>query len=110
MGLVEIEVLGKATLCFFKIGSCLINGKRKMIEGDDDISCLIDIFIGRLLEALCSTKQQLCAFDEPHRFDFDRDCQRTNSIGTRRNQNASVAPLGKIVLDNENIIGIIKYQ
>src|SRR5947209_17689804 len=97
MSLVEVKIVLKATLSFFKIGFRLIKGERKMIECDDDISCLIDLFIGSLLKALCSTKEKMCPFKPAHRFYFQRGSQRTDRIGTCGKQNTPVPSLGKTV-------------
>ena len=95
--------------CFFDVRPCLIQGEWKMVERYNNISCQIELFIGSILKELCSSKQKLCTFDEPHRFNFNRCCERTNGIGTCRKQNASfVATWGKIVLYEGNIVGVIK--
>src|SRR6266496_944312 len=110
MGLVEVEIVHKAALCFFNIGSCLIEGKRKMIERDDNISCLIDLFISSMPKALRSTKQKLCAFEKAHCFHFDGGSQRTNGIGAGGQQNAAVAEFRKVVAHQSDLISVIKDQ
>src|SRR5712691_4196012 len=81
-----------------------------MIESYDNIASLIDLFIRYLLKALCSTKQELRSFDEAHSFHFDGRCERTNSIGSCREQNASITSLREIFSDDSNIISVIKDQ
>ena len=63
-----------------------------------------------MFKALRSTKEKLRAFDQAHRFYFDRGCQRTNCIGARGKQNAPVTLLGEIFTHEGEIIGIIKDQ
>src|SRR6266568_940975 len=106
MRLVKVEILLKAALRLFKIGSCLIDGEWEVIECLDNVSSpmdLVDLFIGHVFKiesmfnAMCSAKEKQCSFDEPHRFDFDGGCQRTNGAGACGEKNASAAPLGKIL-------------
>src|ERR1700730_15861151 len=110
MVLIDIKVVSETAQCFFNIGSCLIEGKRKMIKRYNNIPCLIDLFIGSVLKALHPAKQKLCAFEETHCFYFDRGCQRTDSVGARSQQNAPITLLRKIVAYQSHIIGVIKDQ
>src|SRR5438309_273572 len=81
-----------------------------MIERNNNIASLIDLFIRSLLKALCSAKEKRGSFEEAHHFYFDRGCQRTDSMSTCGQQNAPVASLGKIWTHQSNLIGIVKNQ
>src|SRR2546428_9237863 len=110
MGPVEVEIVNKAALCFFNIRSCLINSQRKMIECDDNIFSLIDLFIRSVLKTLRSTKQQVCTFEQVHFFDFDGGGQRSNGMSAGSQQNTPVTSLRKIITYLCHFISIIKDQ
>jgi hypothetical protein len=74
MGLIQLQVVLKATSRFFDIGTSPFNGERKMIEDYDNISGLIDLVIGSLCVSLCSTQQEVYSLDKAHLFYVYRHC------------------------------------
>src|SRR5437763_15299856 len=108
MGLKRLQVVIIAAFRFFDVCASLVKRERKMIQRHHNIASRVDFFIGCVLKALCSTKQEMCSLDEAHGSYFDRGSKRTDSIGSRRDQNASVTSLREIFLDERNIISVIK--